>query len=295
MKFDELLKTIERLKNLRGVKTEIIGRSVLGRPIYAFRVGGAAGAGGVTPCKYGGSRKKCTSAPIIITGGIHAREWITALLVAEMATGATLGGDVYFVPLCNPDGAEIAIKTDPLWKSNARGVDLNVNFDADWGKGAKNVRAAGAENYIGLYPASEPETMALVNFTLRVKPRAVIAYHSKGEVVYYAQWGCDAQRVKGVAGNGCDPQRVKGSLKNLNAKTKRLAMRVAKSTGYAPERTKNSVGGYCDWVTMRLGVPAVTIEVGRDDLPHPITPEYLPEIIAQNAGVLRAVGATRSK
>ena len=65
-----------------------------------------------------------------------------------------------------------------LWKANARGVDLNVNFAASWGKGKRNLRVAGAENYIGEKPFSEPETLTLKNFTQKIKRQEVLPRYS---------------------------------------------------------------------------------------------------------------------
>jgi len=218
----------------------IIGHSVLGKPIHAYHIGGDGDQ-------------------FIVIGGIHAREWITTLLLMEILdiykdTKFDNNAGIWLVPLVNPDGVEIALTIDPLWKSNARGVDLNVNFDADWGQGIQNVRTPGPENYIGPYPVSEPETRALVDFTLRIKPRATIAYHSKGEVIYYGDQD--------------------------------FAHRIANITGYTPIESTGSSGGYTDWV-MTLGTPAVTIEVGNDDLPHPIGGEHLAEILRQNISIFR--------
>ena len=72
-----------------------------------------------------------------------------------------------------------------LWKANARGVDLKVNFDAKWGPGKQNVRYPASANYIGSMPFSEPETRALAEFTKEVKPDATISYHTKGGEIYY--------------------------------------------------------------------------------------------------------------
>ena len=95
-------------------------------------------------------------------------------------------GCVYFIPLVNPDGVEIVEKGKPLYKANAREVDLNVNFDADWGKGKYNQKFKGDANFIGEKPFSEPETIALKEFTLKVKPDMTFSYHSKGEEIYYS-------------------------------------------------------------------------------------------------------------
>ena len=228
------------IDSIYGTSKEIIGHSIMGRPIYAFHVGD----------------KSCRQ--IIVHGGIHAREWITTLLIIDLINRhkSLTSGGIWFIPLCNPDGVQVALTDDPLWKANARGVDLNVNFDAEWGTGAQNITKPGPENYIGPYPNSEPEVKALIDFTLKIKPIATIAYHSKGEIVYYP-----------------------------NPNDKAIAETVAGITGYRPAQTRNSAGGYSDWVVKHLGVPALTIEVGNDNKPHPINMDSLPEIIRQNKNV----------
>ena len=50
-----------------------------------------------------------------------------------------------------------------LWKANARGVDINVNFDADWGEGRYNLTYPSSANYIGKDANSEEETRAIVD------------------------------------------------------------------------------------------------------------------------------------
>lgn len=255
MTFEKLLSEIESLSSINNMDTSIIGHSVCGRPIYAFHAG-----------TYCGNQ-------IIITGAIHAREWITSLLVAELAklySTTQSNAGIYFIPLCNPDGVQIALSGENLWKANARGVDLNVNFDADWGLGEQNVRVAGPENYIGPYPNSEPEVQALINFTREVKPKITVAYHSKGEVIYY----------------GFEPSCRRTPKRQL-ARDKALAEKVGKITGYTPGKTKNSTGGYSDWVSMHFGIPAITIEVGNDNYSHPIGADKLPEILEQNKDVPR--------
>ena len=147
-------------------------------------------------------------------------------------------------------------------------MDLNVNFDADWGRGACNVRETGPENYIGPNPNSEPEVRALVDFTLRVKPKITVAYHSKGEVIYH----------------GFEPSSG-SAIKERLERDYCLAKKIGEITGYVPVKTENSTGGYSDWVSMHLGIPALTIEVGNDDLAHPIGTDKLPEILAQNKEV----------
>ena len=258
MTFEKLQSMVDGIK---GVDPVTIGHSVMGRPIYAFHVGDKSGE------------------QVIVHGAIHAREWITSLLVVELLhryrnmyssksrEGActqrnktTQSGGIWFIPLCNPDGVQIALSDDPLWKANARGVDLNVNFDAGWGTGTQNVFKPGSENYIGPHPNSEPEVQALIDFTLKIRPKATIAYHSKGEVVYYP-----------------------------NPNDRQLAETIADITDYDAIQTRNSAGGYSDWVVKHLGVPALTIEVGNDEKQHPINIDSLPEIIRQNQHVIAII------
>ena len=163
-----------------------IGKTLFGRTVYAMKVGEGSPVG-------------------LVQCAIHGREFITASLAIEQYRVGVSRGSCWFIPLANPDGAllsEMGILSAPterrgylrdingsedfsLWKANGRGVDLNVNFDAGWGTGVKNVRKAGAENYIGEYPFSELETQALKNFTEKIKPDYTISYHTKGEEIYW--------------------------------------------------------------------------------------------------------------
>lgn len=227
----------------------IIGYSQNQKPIYYFCV------------------NKTEKPVIIVQCAIHAREYITSYLCLELIKDFMQNGKdgrVYFIPMSNPDGVEIALNENPLYKANARGVDLNVNFDANWGKGIRNVFTRGAENYVGEFPFSERESKALKEFTLSIKPHLTISYHAKGEEIYYYF----NQRSR------CLTASVK------------VANLIAEQTGYTVKKIKGSVGGYKDWCIERLKVPSITIEVGRDELSHPITEEFLPEIYYKNKNVL---------
>ena len=169
--------------------------------------------------------------------------------------------------MLNPDGVKICLKENPLYKANARGVDLNVNFDARYGSGEKNVFCKASENYVGEHAFSEPESIAIRDFTLKVMPDATISYHSKGQEIYYEFFQDEFSRKRDCA----------------------LAEKVAKVTGYAIKSTPNSAGGYKDWCIEKLKIPALTIEVGNDDLTHPIGEEHLVQIYKQNKKVIKVV------
>lgn len=212
-----------------------------------------------------------TEYPVILAqGAIHAREYITAyllMLLARHFDAFGRFGTAYFIPAVNLDGVKIAERFDGSYKANANGVDLNVNFPARFGSGAKNVTFRGKENYIGKRPFSERETEALRDFTLSVRPDVTLSYHSKGEEIYW-----DFHQT--------------GKRKEKDLK---LAGIIADKTGYKVRPSGASAGGYKDWCIESLSIPAFTIEVGDDGLSHPIERKEVYSVFLKNREVIPAV------
>ncbi len=204
----------------------IIGYSCQGREIYAFHIGAETGR------------------QFIAVYAVHAREWITSLLALKHIKLGSKNGGGWVIPLLNPDGVLISQTTLPLWKANARGVDLNCNFDAEWGHGRLNTTRRGGENCIGDFPFSEPETIALRDFTLKIRPFVTLSFHTKGEEIYWEFCG-------------------RGDIRGAEI--------ISTVTGYEVKRIYGSAGGYKDWCIQKLKIPAYTIECGSDGLTHPIT------------------------
>ncbi len=240
----------------------VIGKTAFGRNIYAVKVGEGAPVG-------------------IAQYAVHGREYITAKLAFAHYRRGLKSGCFWLVPLANPDGAllsQVGINGAPedrrkrllaynenstdfsLWKANGRGVDINVNFAAHWGKGVKNTRTAGAENYIGVRAFSERETRALRDFTREIRPQFTVSYHTKGEEIYW---------------------RFHQSTRTC-PRDKALAAALAASTGYPLKETRGSTGGYKDWCIQSLKIPAFTVETGRDSLSHPIGEEGVQDILRKN-------------
>lgn len=272
--YNDLLNEVEQFCN-HGVETGVAGTSGLGQRIPYIFVGQKNG-------NY-----------MIVQAAIHGREHLTALVAVCLAKRLVanpdlkLDGGIYFVPMVNPDGVRLAQEginwiteektkqdllsfnngsTDfSLWKANARGVDLNVNFDANWGEGKQNVFEPSAQNYVGKYPMSEKETQALADFTMRVKPCVTLSYHLKGEEIYW---------------------QFNQSPRQLS-RDKKYAQSLSSYTGYKLVSGEGSVGGYKDWCIQELGIPAYTIEVGSDNFSHPFPYNQLSAIVKQNEDLPR--------
>ena len=241
-----------------GIETGSIGSSESGRMIPYLFVGNHIG--------------DC----ILITAGIHAREHIGSYLTMRQAeyalnhADALLAGGIYFIPMINPDGNEIAAKgvnseriknrmllngllknrDCRLYKANANGVDLNVNFDAGWGTGKQNRCIPGTENYIGAAPFSESETRALRDFTCFTRPASTVSYHAIGRELYWEY----------------------GQTGKVRERDERIAFCLNERLGYKiVGDDKSSAGGYKDWCIEKLKIPAFTVELVSGEHQHPFT------------------------
>lgn len=270
--YSELVEQVNSVINMSGVDKFLLGYSTMGQEIYGIHIG-----------QYSGPQ-------IIIESGIHAREYPAVLVVLGMAkylaTIPNLAGGVYIIPLVNPDGVRIVLEgvdwlpcenyrkylasinggsTDySQWKASATAVDLNVNFPALWGEGSQNVFCPAPGNFVGWYPASEREVRQLIDFTYSISPALTLSYHTKGDVIYYGFETLTPEELD---------------------RDRELAGIISSINGYTPIKTENSVGGYSDWVSEYIGVPAYTIEVGSATLPTPIPISTVEPAIELNKNV----------
>lgn len=149
--------------------SETIGKSVRGRSIKAYRFGT-------------GSRH------LLILGGVHGNERgddvALALVRYLKAHPSSVPSDteVHIIPVVNPDG--VAKHT----RGNARRVDLNRNLPtADWRRKLDRRDVAGRAGLTGgSKRASEPETKAMLRYSEKVAPVAMISLHSRAKLIDYA-------------------------------------------------------------------------------------------------------------
>ena len=237
---------------------------------------------------------------VLVTGSIHGREYMTTMLVMkqlerelfDMQNGRD--GDVafYVIPMLNPDGATIsqygveglqsaALRKSvekilerenisaKLWKSNALGVDLNRNFDADWNTLMDD--GPSALRYRGDAPFSEAETKAVKKLVEENAFSATVSYHESGSIIYW--------RYK--------------QENSILQKSEVLGESVSASTGYALSTSQDEDGleggGLKDWALMKKGIPSLTIEVGCLDAPLEI--QEWAAIWQRNRDVFRLLAA----
>ena len=272
------------------IQIDSLGKTEDQRELYHFYIGSA------------NAPKK-----ILIFGGIHGREYMTSQLIMEQTTEFLMklcrtqdkeyakileGKAIHVVPMVNPDGVTISqrgamgIKNPDLknlveeialreggrhpqgsyfhrWKANAKGVDLNRNFDALWETCEDAVQEPSRENYKGPKPESEIESRALAELTRREEFQRTISYHSSGAVIYWDFYQQGQLRVQ----------------------TWEFAKRIGEITGYVPQENtrEQSSGGYKDWALLKMEIPSLTIEIGRQESPLPAS--CFEEIFIENRGV----------
>ncbi len=225
---------------------------------------------------------------ILITACHHANEFLTGLCLlsaledyaCQLQQGVFRASTAYeectmiAVPWVNPDGAALLMGLSPSaeeerfcaigkayphipfpegYKANLRGVDLNLNYPADWElarlrKGEQGFTSPAPRDFPGFAPLSERETIALATLTETFAPHVAVALHSQGEELY-------------VNYNDHCP---KGS--------RELGKALSLATGYPLCRTPQAAdfAGFKDWFIHRFRRPGVTVELGLGKNPLPL-------------------------
>eukprot|EP00051_Salpingoeca_urceolata_P026544 m.477695 g.477695 ORF g.477695 m.477695 type:complete len:394 (-) comp20921_c0_seq1:357-1538(-) len=136
---------------------------------------------------------------LFFSSGEHAREFlpveVTLGFVEHVVSGALDGtcswchtvinsATLVVVPLLNPDGrAHIERTTNYCWRGTSRGVDINRNFQWNFGgQGASRLQTD--EEYCGTAPLSEPESRVLVTLATAFAFDGFLSLHSGIKQVY---------------------------------------------------------------------------------------------------------------
>lgn len=259
-------------KNYPSLKIFDSTKSLCGRSIYQIEIG------------------NIYQSPVLMVGAFHGMEWLTSLVLFKFIENlCTLiqnrkgicGIKIYellekrgliIIPCLNPDGVEISLhgaqaayqykelvsnvscNNTSNWQANARGVDLNHNFNAHWKhvhmlEQSRGIIGPAPTRYGGPYPESEPETQFIVNLCSLRNFRHVIAFHSQGEEIYW-DFG-----------------------ESTPSRSKYLAKIMSLSSGYKVSKPEGIAvgGGFKDWFIKKFYKPGFTIEIGKGQNPLPLS------------------------
>lgn len=265
-----------------------IGKSIMGKPLWYL--------------SFGKGENK-----VFYNASHHANEWITTpvlLKFFEDLCKAYVAGEnifdqsaseifsyasIYIAPAVNPDGIDLvtgeltegeyyqnavrisnnypSIPFPDGWKANIRGIDLNLQYPAEWETARRNKFALGfvspaPSDYVGAAPLVAPESRAMYDFTLALSPNLTLSYHTQGRVIYWKFLDYEPENSRAIADT------------------------FASVSGYEVEETPYASGfaGYKDWFIQDFNRPGYTIEAGLGRNPLPISD--FGRIYAENIGIL---------
>jgi len=166
-----------------------IGTSHEGRTIWAFKISDNPEIDELEPEVLFDALHHARE-PIGINAVFLYLDWLTQNYGTDPeATFLVDNREIWFIPCVNPDGYVYNEQIEPngggMWRKNRRnnagsscyGVDLNRNYDAEWGTTGISFDPCN-DVYCGTAPFSEPETAAYRDFVLAHDFVTNITFHS---------------------------------------------------------------------------------------------------------------------
>ena len=146
-------------------------------------------------------------------------------------------------------------------------MDLNLQFPAGW-ENAKKIKysqgyvSPAPRDFVGPNPLTEPEAVAIYNFTLSHNFRLILTYHTQGKEIYWQYQNCAPREAYYIG------------------------QKFAKVSGYSLANVpyESSFAGYKDWFLQEYKRPAYTIEAGFGENPLPLS--QFNQIYNDNIGIL---------
>ena len=270
-------------------RTELIGTTAFQRPIRSLAIGTGPRTVLYTAAHHA---NEWITSLVLLKFGEELAEAIAGggQIFGQDARQLAQAATIYLVPMMDPDGVDLVVGTigpgdiqfdlaqrlardypaipfPDGWKANLLGVDLNLNYPAGWLtareiKFSQGYTTPGPRDYVGRAPLNQFETQALADYTERLDPALVLAYHAQGQEIYWQFMDYD---VPGAEALGQEFARLSGY---------RLAD-VPSTSAYA---------GYKEWFIQKFRRPGYTIEVGAGENPLPLT--QFPQIYRDNLGIL---------
>ena len=286
--YPELQEDLAALEQAYGAhfSYESIGKSVDGREIYACVVGNPA-----APAK------------IMITGGIHGREYLSSLVVMKQVehylsaydTGS-YGGmryaqmledfAFYVLPMINPDGVMLALcgiesiqtpevrqTLESIFADNKEvglttAENINDYFAYNW---KSNANGVDLNRNFALSNWADVKTGILSPCFRNYKgPSAASEPETKAVSAYVQSIG----EIEGMLAFHTAGQVVYwdcGMTGAVRQETFDLAEAVCEHTGYKFIYDKHLDASLNDWMTLELGIPTVTVELANVIYPMPVS------------------------
>lgn len=271
--YDELIRRLELLsEENEQIKLYYIGQSIMSRKIPIITLGDSSAKKSVLYVStHHASENICTS--VLLS---FIEEYIEAYNSFKQICQINLRylfkmRKIHIIPMLNPDGVDYRLngldESNPIrdrviaynndsedfskWNANARGVDLNHNYNAYFDEYKEYEKENGitpcGTKYSGEYAESEPEIQAITSVIrfYENELQGILSLHSQGEEIYYK------------SRNECP----RGS--------EIKARHIAKMTGYTLSEVDgpSACGGLTDWFIKEYSRPSFTIECGRGENP----------------------------
>ena len=288
--YKTLEQNITELKNTYPfITTEVIGKSILKKNLYVVRLGK-------------GPNKVFYSASIHANEWINSivlmkfiEDYCDAYINNSTLYNYSIrtlynSSSIYILPMNNPDGVDLVTKsiasnsytymvTQKIannfsnipfpsgWKANIKGVDLNLQFPAGWNQARQIKYSQGftkpaPRDFVGFGPLTEPESLAIYNYTIANNFKLVIAFHTQGQEIYW-------------------------NFQNINPPNGyNIGRSFALVSGYSLANVpyNSSFAGFKDWFIQDFNRPGYTIETGIGENPLPLS--QFEQIYKDNLGIL---------
>ncbi len=258
------------MNKYKAIKRSVIGKTALNREIVSYTFGKDNGT--------------------LMCGTFHSMERITCTMLYKFLDDVCSVCNknekllkyiskkgLTVVPMVNPDGVQICVngiksaakysnlvytclkrenKPHTRWQSNARGVDINHNFDAGYNELKKREKESGivapsSTRYGGECAESEEETKALCKLCRDKKFEKAVALHTQGQEIYY------------------------DFSEYTPEKSICVATALSKISGYKVSRPQGLAvgGGFKDWFIKEFHRMAFTLEIGKGE--NPLSPDVI--------------------
>ena len=276
-----------------ALRVDEIGQTVDGNKLYDFRVGNPA-----------------AERHLLVFGGIHAREYITAQLVmrqlVQLLSDQSMNGsyenialrellsntEIHFIPMANPDGISISqlglegLRTEAVRETVRQialkdGKALTETYLRQWKSNANGVDLN--RNFDALWESYNDHLgHASADHYKGTAPECEL--ESKALADLTRQFQFDATLSYHTQGEVIYWNfGQEGELKNMSLL---LANRVSELTGYRLDGNFQALdtAGYKDWAISKLGIPSLTIEAGHGG--NPVDPAQMDAIWRENRDVV---------